>query len=95
MLEPSAERYEHQQHGGRLKESAWTCVLLERHGHQEGNDRVGVGDGGGERNEDVHVGRAVHDRLLCMDVEVLASNELKHQSYTFSCVLFLCAVISC
>ena len=76
MLQPPPQRDEDEQHRRRVEERHRAGVLLHGHGRHHDAHGVQVGDGGGQDDEDVHVGAAVLDRLVRVGIEVAAADEL-------------------
>ncbi len=79
VLQPPPERDEDEEHGRRVEEGDGRGVLRHDHGGDDHADGVGVGDGGGQDDQDVHVGGAVADGGQRSAVEVATANELKRK----------------
>ena len=76
MLQPSPKGDKDEEHRRRVEEGDWALGRALRHGDDQHHTRVHVGDGRGEHNQDVHVGRVVAQRAVRLDVEVAASEDL-------------------
>ncbi len=62
VLEPAAQRYEEEEHGGRVEEGHGRGVLHHDHAGEDHAHAVHVGDGGGQHHQHVHVGGSVPQR---------------------------------
>ena len=57
MLEPPAQRNEHEEHGRRFEEGFGRPLALLYHGNDQYHQGVGVRDAGCHDDQHVHVGR--------------------------------------
>lgn len=76
VLQPSAQRDEHKQHGRSVEKGDGALAGSLGHGYDQDHAGVDVGNGGGQHDEHVHVGGAVLQRAVRLDVEVSASEDL-------------------
>ena len=77
MFQPPPQGNEDEEHGGRVKEGHGAPLGLLGHGHHQDDEGVDVGDARGQHDEHVHVGHAVSQRFVGLDVEVPAAEELE------------------
>lgn len=76
VLQPSAQSDEHKEHRRSVEKGDGALAGSLGHGYNEDHARVDVGDGGGQHDQHVHVGRAVSQRAIRLDIEVSASKDL-------------------
>lgn len=81
VLQPSTQSDEHEQHGRSVEEGDRALGGPLGHGYHQHHTGVDVGDGGGQHDQDVHVGRAVSERAVRLDVEVAASEDLASEEH--------------
>lgn len=77
VLQPATQSDEDKEHGRSVEEGDGALAGPLSHGHHEDHAGVDVGDGGSQHDQDVHVGRAVFQRAVRLDVEVPASEDLE------------------
>jgi hypothetical protein len=77
VLEPAAQRYEEEEHGGRVEEGHGRGVLHHDHASEDHAHAVHVGDGGGQHHQHVHVGCSVPERRARLQKKMLCSLSLK------------------
>ena len=76
VLQPSAQGDEHHQHRGGLKEGHRGNLFLQKHGHDYHHQRVKIGNGGCQDDQNIHVGCSVLHGLVGLTVEIPSANKL-------------------
>ena len=76
VLQPSAQGDEHHQHRGGLKEGHRGNLFLQKHGHDYHHQRVKIGNGGCQDDQNIHVGCSMLHGLVGLTVEIPSANKL-------------------
>lgn len=77
MFQPSSQGDKYVEHRRLVEESHGAGFCSADHSDQQDSHRVQVGDRRRHDDEDVHVSGAVFQRLVGLNVEVLASHKLR------------------
>lgn len=80
LFQPASQRDEDEEHGRRVEERDWVDFCFLHHGHDQDDQRVAEGYGGGQNDEHIHVGRLMLQCFVGLNVEVTTSNYLREKN---------------